>query len=630
LSSGITRGTTNHTSSSVTAGTPPVSSSSRSSTAGSSGRISRSITSRIGSSITARTPSLSDSGRQARPVQNENVSSSAASAKTDSGRHIGTSIGATRPSAPTAAKSGVAPGGHAGTSSAETRSSSVGSRISKSEPRSDNSESRSRIGSFVSKRTPSVSAEAKQDAASQRSLQERPGSSAVSSVPRGSRADSSASDRRPSPGDRGKPEGRSDVGTARQIEGVREHRLAEPGIADRSRDIPGLDHSRVKKVVPETQMTLDRTLRTDGTRIHRYTTASPSYVTYYDRPDLVRHTYHYDYAYRDHRGLLCNRLVWPRYRVLIGYSCGPRLTFGYVYPYYHRKYIFVSLGGYWPFDYSYARYYWYGWHPYYWYGYYPIAREVEADTHNYYTYNYYNNGEQVATYQSQVADPGLFENLAEQQAEPPETTLADMYFEEAVKAFEVAEYNTAIQKFTRAMELAPDDMILPFALSQALIAGGQYSNAAAILRDALAKVRPDKEGVFYPRGLYPDEQRLLDQIDLLAEQAEKYSFDADLQLLLGYQLLGIGQTDRAVEPLMNARKDLVNADAAAVLFGLLEKVKTSNGQAAPEEEPVKPNPAPASSKEIIKGDTLRLKEGMMLTGLCALATTAGIRHFMHG
>ena len=373
-------------------------------------------------------------------------------------------------------------------------------------------------------------------------------------------------------------------------------------------------------------------------------------MTYHDRPELIRHTSHYDFAYRDYHGLLCNRLVWPSYRVLIGYNCGPFSTYRYVYPYYHRKYIFVSLGGYWPFDYCYMRYYWYGWHPYYWYGYYPVAREVEGDTYNYYTYNYYTNGEQTATYRSQPTDPALFENLAEQQTKPPETTLADMYFEEAVKAFEVAEYNTAIQKFTRAMELAPDDMILPFALSQAMMAGGQYSNAAAILRDALAKVQPDKEGVFYPRGLYPDEERLLNQIDLLSNEAQKYSFDADLQLLLGYQLLGIGQTDRAVEPLMNAQKDMVNADAAAVLLKLLEKVKTSTDQAAPQEKAgehpgaavgaqasraqprdlLKYDPAPASSKEIIKGETLGLKESMMLASVCVLATTAGIRHFMHG
>jgi tetratricopeptide (TPR) repeat protein len=300
-----------------------------------------------------------------------------------------------------------------------------------------------------------------------------------------------------------------------------------------------------------------------------------------------------------------------------------------VYPYYHRKYIFVSLGGYWPFGYSYRRYYWYGCHPYSWYGYYPIARQVQGDTYNYYTYNYY-DGEQVATYQSQVADPALFENLAEPQTEPAETSLADMYFEEAVKAFEVAEYNTAIAKFKKAMELAPNDMILPFALSQAMMAGGQYSQAAAVLRDALARVRPDQEGVFYPRGLYPDEQTLLEQIDLLAEQAEKYSFDADLQLLLGYQLLGIGNVDRAVEPLMNAKRDLANADAAAVLLDLLEKVKASNGRAEPEDKPKNPDPAPASGKAIIKGDTIRLKESMLLASFCALVTTAGIRHFTHG
>ena len=440
--------------------------------------------------------------------------------------------------------------------------------------------------------------------------------------------------------DRGTPEQRSDVGTARQIDGVREHRQAETNLANRSRDFGEADRSRSRKVAPETSTgivggtaILDRSLRTDGTRIHRYTTVSPSYVSYYDRPDWVTHTYRYDYAYRDYNGLWCNRLVWPSYRLLIGYNCGSRFAFHYVYPYYHRKYIFVSLGGYWPYDYCYARYYWYGWHPYYWYGYYPVAREVQTDTYNYYTYNYYNDGEQVATYQSQVADPGRFENLAEQPAEPPETTLADTYFEEGVKAFEVTEYNTAIQKFTKAMELAPDDMILPFALSQALMASGQYSTAAAILRDALAKVRPDKEGVFYPRGLYPDEQRLLDQIDLLSEQAEQYSFDADLQLLLGYQLLGIGQTDRAVEPLMNAKKDMVNADAATVLFGLLEKVKNSNSQAAPlQEKPIdhNHNPAPAASKEVIKGETISLKENMMLAGMCAFVATAGVRHFVYG
>jgi tetratricopeptide (TPR) repeat protein len=328
----------------------------------------------------------------------------------------------------------------------------------------------------------------------------------------------------------------------------------------------------------------------------------------------------------------------------VHYSCGPWSTYRYVYPYYHRKYLFISLGGYWPISYRYVRYYWYGSHPYNWYGYYPIPREVRSDTYNYYTYNYYNNENATAYEPGQVADADIFENLAQQ--EPDQATLADVYFEEAVKVFEVGSYGKAVEKFARAMELAPDDMILPFAYSQALLANGQYSEAAEVLRGALAKVRPEKEGVFYPRGLYPNEDILLGQIDRLAEKAELFAFDADLQLLLGYQLLGIGEVDQAVEPLMHASKDLVNADAAAVLLELLEKIKTTNGKAddagtsqlpaegnriiaesnrIPVEESSR---IPAESGAIIKAHSIRFKEGMFLATLCALGTSAGIARYI--
>jgi hypothetical protein len=552
--------------------------------------------------------------------------------------------------------------GHAGASSSEARSSQPETRVSKEQRGATSDDTHSRIGTFLTKRTPSVSAAAKQPATSRRSLQSesdlRIGSSVDTKSPslRDSRIPSQTRQTVAGSRDIRKSEG-GDVRSGqsqKRIESFgspREQKQTDVRVTDGSRPAAGPDRSRLKKVVPETQTTitgggatLNRIQRTDGTRIHRYATVSPSYVTYYDQPGLVSHAYHYDYAYRDYHGLLCTRLVWPRYYVPVYYSYGPGFTFRYVYPYYHRKYIFVSLGGYWPFDYYYTRYYWYGCHPYYWYGYYPIAREVQGDTYNYYTYNYH-NGEQAVGYQSQVADPALFENLAEQQAPPAETTLADVYFEEAVKAFEVGEYGTAVQKFTKAMELAPEDMILPFARSQALMAGGQYSQAAAVLREALAKVQPEKEGVFYPRGLYPDEDTLLEQIDLLAKQAESYNFDADLQLLLGYQLLGIGQTDRAVEPLMHAGRDLVNADASAVLLKLVEKIKTPSSEAEPKDKPKNGEPAPApapsgqspaapahshpASQAIIGGRSTRLTETMFLTSLGALATGVGIRRFTH-
>jgi tetratricopeptide (TPR) repeat protein len=249
------------------------------------------------------------------------------------------------------------------------------------------------------------------------------------------------------------------------------------------------------------------------------------------------------------------------------------------------------LCGYWPLRYRYRRYYWYGYHPYAWYGYYPIAREVQGDTYNYYTYNYYDDNAGVSVTSGEAGgivpvDHNTFadvrEKLAQQGTEEPmEITLADTYFEDAVKAFEVNNYEAAIEKFSEAMMLAPDDMILPFAYSQSLFANGQYAEAAAVLRQSLAKTTPDKEGVFYPRGLYSDDNVLFEQINQLVERAELYSFDADLQLLLGYHLLGIGKLDEALEPLQYASLDMENAVAATTLLNVLEKIRVEDDK--PEE-----------------------------------------------
>ena len=303
--------------------------------------------------------------------------------------------------------------------------------------------------------------------------------------------------------------------------------------------------------------------------------------------------------------MLRYRVIWPRYRFIVHYGYGPWYSWRYFYPYYHRKYLFISLGGYWPSWCHYRRYYWYGCHPYHWYGYYPVAREIQGPTYNYYTYNYYTEDGPPQ------ADPAIFEQIGAQEQGPDQATLADVYFEEAVKAFEEGKYNTASTKFARAMELAPDDQILPFAYSQALIAVGQYTEAAQILREAIAKVPPEEDGVFYPHGLYPNEDILLGQIDRLAEQAETYSYDADLQLLLGYQLLGIGEVDRAVGPLIHAGEDLVNADAAGVLLDLAEKIKTSNVQL----EESQPAPSPPQSNAFLQQHILEPEETVLVSDI---------------
>jgi tetratricopeptide (TPR) repeat protein len=288
-------------------------------------------------------------------------------------------------------------------------------------------------------------------------------------------------------------------------------------------------------------------------------------------------------VYRDWHDRICHRIIWPRFHFTVGYHWGPSWTLGYVYPYYLRKYVFVSLGGYWPIEYGYTRYYWYGCHPYYWCGYYPVAQEVQGDTYNYYTYNYYYEDDgavQPSAYSvERVGYPLDAERSTpsvQQAAEPSQPTVADNYFEEAVKAFAAGNYNAAVENFACAMEYAPEDMVLPFAYAQALLANEQYTEAANVLRSALEKISPEKEGVFFARGLYPDDDVLSRQIDRLAEKATAYSFDADLQLLWGYQLLGIGEVDKALEPLSRAMQDLQNATAAKVLLDLAEKIKVGS------------------------------------------------------
>ena len=238
-------------------------------------------------------------------------------------------------------------------------------------------------------------------------------------------------------------------------------------------------------------------------------------------------------------------------------------------------------------DYGYIRYYWYGCHPYRWYGYYPVAREISHPTYNYYTYNYYSTGGATAAgtastaYDIQPVDHTTFADVRSKLAAkapqvPRAETLADRHFEDAVKTFGLGDYNRAADLLAKAMVLSPDDIILPFAYCQALFADQRYTEAAQALRHALAKFEPEKQDAFFPRGLYTDEDTLFGQIDRLAEKVNLYSFDGDLQLLLGYQLLGVGELDAAVEPLRLAGKDLKNASSATILLNILEKIRIEN------------------------------------------------------
>ncbi|MBN2591519.1 MAG: hypothetical protein JXA96_16760 [Sedimentisphaerales bacterium] len=464
---------------------------------------------------------------------------------------------------------------------------------------------------------------------------------------------------------------------------TRVERRADRPQVERDRSInDSVDRTRISRVTPDTRTTIvdDLHVRDSGgrrdLRVHRYEPVRPARVVVRDRP-YVRDSYHDNYLYVDLHNRVYTRTITPDYYFRVCYNRGSWLSVGFVYPYYQRKYVFVSLGGYWPSNYSYVRYYWYGSHPYNWYGYYPVAREVSSDV-NYYTYNYYYGDTSGGYNTSRVLDSEYFDTVVHQPApQPAEATLADTYFEEAVNAFEKEKYDLAIEKFSRAMALAPDDMILPYAYSQALFAAGRYSQAAQVLRKALSKVKPEQEGVFYPRGLYPNDDVLLAQLDELAEYVEEYSFDADLQLLLGYQLLGIGELDKALIPLKNASLDMDNKQPANVLLNLLLKIKVNDITSGENIEPekiesgeIEPNTIQLNKAETENQDALTLtfvdssvsalemknenealdnannkivseeiaanepthkkaKEGILLATIFVLAGSTGIGHFLH-
>jgi len=269
------------------------------------------------------------------------------------------------------------------------------------------------------------------------------------------------------------------------------------------------------------------------------------YYSYSEHPYARRSLYHY---HRDHypSSRIFYWISWPDCCRPICYPWGPYYTFGHFWPYYHRRFVFVSIGGYWP-DYPYRRYYWYGCHPYRWYGYYPPGYVTAGPTYNYYYYDEEPRGEAIeeAHKKFEQAPP----------AKPAPESQTDRYFDQAVKAFEAGDYAAAADKFHEAQKLAPDDIVLPFARVQALFAAGQYNEAAAGLREALATAAPDKEGVFYPRGLYSDEKVLPQQIEQLSRAAQ------------------LNKLDEAAEHLQIAKQNSSNNQAATTLMNLLHKLR---------------------------------------------------------
>ncbi|OHB55701.1 MAG: hypothetical protein A2Y12_12530 [Planctomycetes bacterium GWF2_42_9] len=316
---------------------------------------------------------------------------------------------------------------------------------------------------------------------------------------------------------------------------------------------------------------------------------------YYDKDNYYRRGSYYRYGYGSYRygGYRGYRpyyygygygasYFWPYYSNYwsnyygLGYSNYNDSAYGNVYSYsnapaydsteyrpvhYPRRYIFVSLNGYWP-GYNYYRYYDYGTYPYFWY--------IPDNSNQSSSMNAeYSNANQAYTYKGSDYDYRSFGNVTE----PAKQSSADKYFDQGVKLFAAQNYSKASDYFFQAKALAPSDVILPFAYVQSLFAEGKYADAARNLRQIIEQQPTGSEWAFYPRGLYTDNEILMKQIAKLLEQT---GTNSDLQLLAGYQLLGIHQFDSALNYLSMAQAgDTNNQTAAGKLIFILENLKAN-------------------------------------------------------
>ncbi|MHC4665969.1 MAG: tetratricopeptide repeat protein [Planctomycetota bacterium] len=253
--------------------------------------------------------------------------------------------------------------------------------------------------------------------------------------------------------------------------------------------------------------------------------------------------------------------------------------------------------------YSSVPYYYYYGYPYYYYDAYPYYYFSLPYYRYYYSYPYYGKpyppddydysddkdtrygrsdvyGGAKGKIEQQKAD-----EMPDQPGKSTEYVKVDQHLKDIAEAFAAGRYDKAAERSTKALNAEPDDPLLPFVYSQSLFADQRYSKAASVLREALRKVDIDEQGVFYSHGFYTDQAVLTEQIEKLSKAVETDYSNADLNLVLGYQLLGTGTYDRALRALRQAQRDYVNKEAATALIEVLEKARADNAGTAEEAEP---------------------------------------------
>ena len=134
--------------------------------------------------------------------------------------------------------------------------------------------------------------------------------------------------------------------------------------------------------------------------------------------------------------------------------------------------------------------------------------------------------------------------LGQAQQQSPEAW--QQAFIAGYRAYEREEYDEAIAAYRKALELRPDDSVIPFSLGVALRGNGQYEEAIAAFRKSL-EVRPDDSGTLHGLGMTLfDNGQYEEAIAVYRKSLELMPNSPGTLNNLGSVLLEKGQVDEAI------------------------------------------------------------------------------------